>query len=64
MATDWEGRHFTFGCKVFYKPNKSSEHKASHEPNLRPGSFAGYELAPGFKWNEMYLVYDLDEFVG
>ena len=32
------------------------------EPTSLAGVFAGYEMAPGFKWRGIYMVWTLEEF--
>ena len=58
---EFPAERLPFGCKVLYLPSSTKQvprHKM--DGKARVGIFAGYELAPGYKWSKLYFVWDLE----
>ena len=62
---EFDGALIPFGAKVIFRPaeTKGVEKSKFEEPTIT-GIFAGYELAPGYKWSGTYRVWALDDFAG
>ncbi|MFM7978773.1 MAG: hypothetical protein ACKPKO_05605, partial [Candidatus Fonsibacter sp.] len=46
-----------FGAKVVFKPYAKSDSTTKMEPTSLTGVFAGYELASGYIWSGIYVVW-------
>ncbi|MFM7986430.1 MAG: hypothetical protein ACKPKO_44670, partial [Candidatus Fonsibacter sp.] len=58
------GKLIPFGAEVVFKPSDSKSYStAKMEPTSLTGVFAGYELASGYRWSGIYMVWTLDEFI-
>ena len=60
---EFKGDVFLFGCLVYYIPPPTVEDRASHSSRMKAGIFLGYEILSGFRWDKIYNVVDLDQFV-
>ena len=57
------GLRIPFGSKVYFMPSPTKNvDMAKTEPCAQIGIFAGYALAPGYKWTGDYLVWLIDDF--
>ena len=64
-ALFFPGKLIPLGSKVIFKPSETKQGSPSKmEPAAVTGIFAGYGLAPGCKWNGIYMVWSLDYFCG
>ncbi|MFM7980063.1 MAG: hypothetical protein ACKPKO_12180, partial [Candidatus Fonsibacter sp.] len=58
------GKLIPFGAKVVLEPSDTkSESTTKMEPTSLTGVFVGYELASGYRWSGIYIVWSLDEFI-
>ena len=59
----FSGQLTPIGSKVIFKPSETKQDSPSKmEPAPITGICAGYELAPGCKWNGIYMVWLLEDF--
>ena len=58
----FEGKRLPFGCLVYFKPSPNRDDTLKFGPKGHLGVFAGYFMAPGYKWSGNYLVWELKGF--
>ena len=62
-GVEFDGKEIPFGARVFFVPAPTKYERDKADVRLQCGLFFGYRLAPGGKWNNEYLVVDLEDFV-
>lgn len=61
---EFTGLLLPIGCGVCYCPTKTRySHVNKMEPRLCYGVFMGYDLDYGYRWNGLYMVADIDDFI-
>ena len=58
----FDGLRLPFGCLVYFKPSPTRDDTLKFGPIGHLGVFAGYFMAPGYKWSGNYLVWELRGF--